>query len=79
MVKAQAHAGGRGKAGLIKLANSPDEARTHAIARVSREPQADLLLVMLGLADDPVAAERRAAKAKAMLAGHSSAPTRGAR
>lgn len=56
-----------------------DEARTHAIARVSREPQADLLLVMLGLADDPVAAERRAAKAKAMLAGHSSAPTRGAR
>ena len=30
VVKAQAHAGGRGKAGLIKLANSPDEARQHA-------------------------------------------------
>src|SRR5215212_4722638 len=32
VVKAQAHAGGRGKAGLIKVANSPDEARTHAAA-----------------------------------------------
>ncbi|MFN0072283.1 MAG: ADP-forming succinate--CoA ligase subunit beta [Chloroflexota bacterium] len=32
VVKAQAHAGGRGKAGLIKLANSPDEARQHAAA-----------------------------------------------
>jgi succinyl-CoA synthetase beta subunit len=30
VVKAQAHAGGRGKAGFIKLANSPDEAREYA-------------------------------------------------
>src|SRR3712207_5792206 len=30
VVKAQAHAGGRGKAGLIKLANSPDEAKQDA-------------------------------------------------
>jgi succinyl-CoA synthetase beta subunit len=30
VVKAQAHAGGRGKAGFIKLANSPDEARKYA-------------------------------------------------
>jgi succinyl-CoA synthetase beta subunit len=32
VVKAQAHAGGRGKAGLIKLADSPEEARRHAEA-----------------------------------------------
>ena len=30
VVKAQAHAGGRGKAGFIKLANSPDEAKSYA-------------------------------------------------
>ena len=30
VVKAQVHAGGRGKAGGVKLATSPDEARTHA-------------------------------------------------
>ena len=30
VVKAQAHAGGRGKAGFIKLANSPDEAKGYA-------------------------------------------------
>ena len=30
VVKAQAHAGGRGKAGFIKLANSPDEAKAYA-------------------------------------------------
>ena len=30
VVKAQAHAGGRGKAGFIKLANSPDEAKQYA-------------------------------------------------
>ena len=30
VVKAQVHAGGRGKAGGIKLAASPDEARGHA-------------------------------------------------
>jgi len=30
VVKAQVHAGGRGKAGLIKLANSPEEAAQHA-------------------------------------------------
>ncbi len=32
VVKAQVHAGGRGKAGGVKLANSPDEARQHAKA-----------------------------------------------
>jgi succinyl-CoA synthetase beta subunit len=32
VVKAQAHAGGRGKAGLIKLAESADEAERHAAA-----------------------------------------------
>ena len=31
-VKAQIHAGGRGKAGGIKLARSPEEARLHAEA-----------------------------------------------
>jgi succinyl-CoA synthetase beta subunit len=30
VVKAQAHAGGRGKAGFIKLATSPDEAKSYA-------------------------------------------------
>ncbi|MFN8523123.1 MAG: ADP-forming succinate--CoA ligase subunit beta [Chloroflexota bacterium] len=30
VVKAQAHAGGRGKAGFIKLAESPEQARAHA-------------------------------------------------
>lgn len=30
VVKAQAHAGGRGKAGFIRLANSPDEAKSYA-------------------------------------------------
>jgi len=30
VVKAQVQVGGRGKAGGIQLANSPDEARTHA-------------------------------------------------
>jgi succinyl-CoA synthetase beta subunit len=30
VVKAQVHAGGRGKAGGVKLAGSPDEARSHA-------------------------------------------------
>ena len=30
VVKAQAHAGGRGKAGFIKLANTPEEAKTYA-------------------------------------------------
>ena len=30
VVKAQVHAGGRGKAGGIKLANNPDEASEHA-------------------------------------------------
>lgn len=32
VVKAQVHAGGRGKAGGVKLAHSPDEAREHAEA-----------------------------------------------
>lgn len=32
VVKAQIHAGGRGKGGGVKLANSPDEARQHADA-----------------------------------------------
>ena len=32
VVKAQIHAGGRGKGGGVKLAKSPDEARTHADA-----------------------------------------------
>jgi succinyl-CoA synthetase beta subunit len=31
-IKAQIHAGGRGKGGGIKLARSPDEARSHAAA-----------------------------------------------
>jgi succinyl-CoA synthetase beta subunit len=30
VVKAQVHTGGRGKAGGVKLASSPDEARDHA-------------------------------------------------
>src|SRR3954463_757985 len=30
VVKAQAHAGGRGKAGFIKLATTPDEAKRYA-------------------------------------------------
>ncbi|HEV7217141.1 MAG TPA: ATP-grasp domain-containing protein, partial [Chloroflexota bacterium] len=30
VVKAQVHVGGRGKAGFIKLADSPDEAAEHA-------------------------------------------------
>jgi succinyl-CoA synthetase beta subunit len=36
VVKAQAHAGGRGKAGFIKLANSPDEAREQAAAMLEQ-------------------------------------------
>jgi succinyl-CoA synthetase beta subunit len=36
VVKAQAHAGGRGKAGFIKLANSPDEAREQAAAMLGQ-------------------------------------------
>jgi succinyl-CoA synthetase beta subunit len=36
VVKAQAHAGGRGKAGFIKLANSPDEARQQAAAMLGQ-------------------------------------------
>jgi succinyl-CoA synthetase beta subunit len=32
VVKAQVHTGGRGKAGGVKLAFSPDEAETHAEA-----------------------------------------------
>ncbi len=31
-IKAQIHAGGRGKGGGVKLARTPDEARTHAEA-----------------------------------------------
>ena len=41
-VKAQIHAGGRGKAGGVKLARSPDEARSHAEAMLGatlRTPQ----------------------------------------
>ncbi len=37
VVKAQVHAGGRGKAGYVKLVNSPTEAQEHA-ARMLREP-----------------------------------------
>jgi succinyl-CoA synthetase beta subunit len=36
VVKAQAHAGGRGKAGFIKLANSPDEAKSYAAAMLGQ-------------------------------------------
>jgi len=36
VVKAQAHAGGRGKAGFIKLAQSPDEAKTYAAAMLGQ-------------------------------------------
>ena len=36
VVKAQAHAGGRGKAGFIKLANSPEEAEQHAAAMLGQ-------------------------------------------
>jgi len=42
VVKAQIHAGGRGKGGGVKLARSPDEARTHAQAMLGmrlRTPQ----------------------------------------
>ena len=35
VVKAQVHAGGRGKAGGVKLARTPDEARERAEARLS--------------------------------------------
>ncbi|WP_242344361.1 ADP-forming succinate--CoA ligase subunit beta [Anaeromyxobacter terrae] len=35
-IKAQIHAGGRGKAGGVKLARSPDEARDHAEAMLGR-------------------------------------------
>jgi succinyl-CoA synthetase beta subunit len=37
VVKAQVHAGGRGKAGGVKLAGSPDEARAHAEAILGME------------------------------------------
>lgn len=37
VVKAQVHAGGRGKAGGVKLAGSPDEAREHAAAILGME------------------------------------------
>jgi succinyl-CoA synthetase beta subunit len=37
VVKAQVHAGGRGKAGGVKLADSPDEAREHATAILGME------------------------------------------
>ena len=33
VVKAQIHAGGRGKGGGVKLANSPEEAETHCRRR----------------------------------------------
>ncbi len=36
-VKAQIHAGGRGKAGGVKLARSPEEASAHAAAMLGRE------------------------------------------
>jgi succinyl-CoA synthetase beta subunit len=36
VVKAQAHAGGRGKAGFIKLATSPDEAKGYAAAMLGQ-------------------------------------------
>lgn len=36
VVKAQVHAGGRGKAGLIRVAESPDEARAHAAAIIGQ-------------------------------------------
>jgi succinyl-CoA synthetase beta subunit len=36
VVKAQAHAGGRGKAGFIKLANTPEEAEQHAQAMLGQ-------------------------------------------
>src|SRR5215211_763637 len=36
VVKAQAHAGGRGKAGFIKLANTPREAEQHASAMLGQ-------------------------------------------
>ena len=37
VVKAQVHSGGRGKAGGVKLANSPEEARAHAEAILGME------------------------------------------
>jgi succinyl-CoA synthetase beta subunit len=37
VVKAQVHSGGRGKAGGVKLASSPDEARAHAEAILGME------------------------------------------
>ncbi|MBK9118375.1 MAG: ADP-forming succinate--CoA ligase subunit beta [Phycisphaerales bacterium] len=37
VVKAQVHAGGRGKAGYVKLVHSPEDAQAHA-ARMFREP-----------------------------------------
>ena len=36
VVKAQAHAGGRGKAGFIKLAQTPDEAKGYAAAMLGQ-------------------------------------------
>ncbi len=36
MVKAQVHAGGRGKAGFIKLAETPEQAGQHAAAMLGQ-------------------------------------------
>ncbi len=51
----------------------PEATRADAISYLTRTGNADLLEA-LGLAADPIAAERSAAKGRAMLYGHATGP-----
>lgn len=65
---------------VTQLARPSEDPETRAAAAryLTRTGNADLLEA-LGLVVDPVAAERSAAKARAMLNGHGPAPAGGAR